>query len=186
MRDVSRSGSDDPLSCASPPPVKVMPLCDSPSGCCSFTEPWTVTRPSLRMLRRVAAFCRPLRPVLLLVSFPRSRGPGQCWLWRDVPFVRERCVSASPLSQAPLNARPRDVPRAPGAVRQGDPQLPTPGPALRGQACGGVACFVARTSEKGGGAAGGLRETDDAGREYPGPAPGPRAHAVPCRVPRKA
>ena len=27
------------------------------------------------MLRRVAAFCRPLRPVLLLVSFPRSRGP---------------------------------------------------------------------------------------------------------------
>ena len=27
------------------------------------------------MLRRVAAFCRPLRPVLLLVSFPRSRSP---------------------------------------------------------------------------------------------------------------
>ena len=37
--------------------------------------PWTVTRSSLRMLRRVAAFCRPLRPVLLLVAFPRSRGP---------------------------------------------------------------------------------------------------------------
>ena len=49
------------------------PLCDIPSGCCSFTGPWTVTRSSLRMLRRVAAFCRPLRPVLLLVSFPRSR-----------------------------------------------------------------------------------------------------------------
>ena len=44
-------------------------------GCCSFTGPWTVTRSSLRMLRRVAAFCRPLRPVLLLVSFPRSRSP---------------------------------------------------------------------------------------------------------------
>ena len=51
------------------------PLCDIPSGCCSFTGPWTVTRSSLRMLRRVAAFCRPLRPVLLLVSFPRSRPP---------------------------------------------------------------------------------------------------------------
>ena len=52
------------------------PLCDSPSGCCFFTGPWTVTRSSLRMLHRVAAFCRPLRPVLLLVSFPRSRSPG--------------------------------------------------------------------------------------------------------------
>ena len=52
------------------------PLCDIPSGCCSFTGPWTVTRSSLRMLRRVAAFCRPLRPVLLLVSFPRSRSPA--------------------------------------------------------------------------------------------------------------
>ena len=56
------------------------PLCDIPSGCCSFTGPWTVTRSSLRMLRRVATFCRPLRPVLLLVSFPRSRSPvvGAC------------------------------------------------------------------------------------------------------------
>ena len=51
------------------------PLCDIPSSCCSFTGPWTVTRSSLRMLRRVAAFCRPLRPVLLLVSFLRSRSP---------------------------------------------------------------------------------------------------------------
>ena len=58
-------------SVSSPPP----PLCDIPSGCCSFTGPWTGTRSSLRMLRRVAAFCRPLRPVLLLVSFPRSRSP---------------------------------------------------------------------------------------------------------------
>ena len=30
---------------------------------CDITGPWTVTRSSLRMLRRVAAFCRPLRPV---------------------------------------------------------------------------------------------------------------------------
>ena len=55
-----------------PPPPN--PPCDIPSGCCSFTGPWTVTRSSLRMLRRVAAFCRPLRPVLPLVSFPRSWG----------------------------------------------------------------------------------------------------------------
>ena len=68
-----------------PPP----PLCDIPSG--FFTRPWTVTRSPLRMLRRVAAFCRPLRPVLLLVSFLHSWStvvgvPGLCWMWR-VPFV---------------------------------------------------------------------------------------------------
>ena len=57
--------------CQRPPP----PLCDIPSGCCSFMGRWTVTRSSLRMLRWVAAFCRPLQPVLLLVSFPRSRSP---------------------------------------------------------------------------------------------------------------
>ena len=38
---------------------------------------------------RVAAFCR---PVLLLVSFSRSRsamvGAGLCWMWQDVPFAR--------------------------------------------------------------------------------------------------
>ena len=71
------------------------PLCDIPSGCCFFTGPWTVTRSPLRMLRRVAAFCRPLRPVLLLVSFSRSRSPvvrvlGLCWMWYGVPFVRQR------------------------------------------------------------------------------------------------
>ena len=38
------------------------PLCDIPSGRCFSTGPWRVTRSSLRMLRRVAAFCRPLRP----------------------------------------------------------------------------------------------------------------------------
>ena len=50
------------------------PLCDIPSGCCFFTGPWTITCSSLRMLRRVAAFCRPLRLVLLLVSFPQCAG----------------------------------------------------------------------------------------------------------------
>ena len=51
------------------------PPCDIPSGCWFVTGPWTVTRSSLRMLRRGAAFCRPLLPVLLLVLFPRSRSP---------------------------------------------------------------------------------------------------------------
>ena len=70
-------------------------LCDSLSGCCFFTGPWTVTRSSLRMLRRVAAFCRPLRPVLLLVLFPRSRSPvvgvlGLCWLWDGIGSMFHR------------------------------------------------------------------------------------------------
>ena len=52
-----------------------IPLCDIPSGCCFFTEAWAVTRSSLRMLRRVAAFCPPLRPVFLLVSFSHWRSP---------------------------------------------------------------------------------------------------------------
>ena len=72
-----------------------LPLCDIPSGCCFFTGPWTVTRFSLRMLRRVAAFCRPLRPVLLLVLFPRLWSPvvgvlGLCWVWQYAPFVRQQ------------------------------------------------------------------------------------------------
>ena len=71
------------------------PLRDIPCGWCFFTGPWTVTRSSLRVLRRVAAFCRPLRPVLLLGSFPRSRSPvggvlGLCWMWQDVPFARQQ------------------------------------------------------------------------------------------------
>ena len=58
------------LWCCSPLVRKCTPSppCDIPLRCCFFTGPWTVTRSSLRMLRRVAAFCRPLRPVLLLVS----------------------------------------------------------------------------------------------------------------------
>ena len=72
-----------------------IPLCDIPSGCCFFAGPWTVTRSSPRVLHQVAVLCRPLQPVLLLVSFPRSRSPvvgvlGLCWL-RRMPFVHLRC-----------------------------------------------------------------------------------------------
>ena len=74
-------------------PSLLVPLCDIPSGCCFFTRSSTVTRSSLCMLRRVAAFCRPLRTVLLLMPFPRLRSPrvgvlGLCWMWQDVPFAR--------------------------------------------------------------------------------------------------
>ena len=65
LRPHYRWGRGD-LGNSSQPPFA--PLCDIPSGCCSFAGPWTVTHSSLRMLRRVAAFYRPLRPVLLLVS----------------------------------------------------------------------------------------------------------------------
>ena len=87
-----RGGTPGGIFFPKPPPP---PLCDIPSGCCSFTGPWTVTRSSLRMLRRVAEFCRPLRPVLLLVSFLRSRSPvvgvlGLCWMWHGVPFACQR------------------------------------------------------------------------------------------------
>ena len=95
---------------AEPPP----PPCDIPSGGCFFTGPWAVTRSSLRMLRRVAAFCRPLRPVLLLVSFPRSRSPvvgvpGLCWMWRGVPFACQRrpVVGQSPPERAKVPPTPR-------------------------------------------------------------------------------
>ena len=69
-------------------------LCDIPSSCCFFTGPRKITHSSLRILRWVAAFCRPLQPVLLLMSFPRSRSPmvgvpGLCWMWHGVPFVHQ-------------------------------------------------------------------------------------------------
>ena len=71
----AKGKQSDTEALCQPPPPSLYPLCDIPSRCCSFTGPWTVTRSSLRMLRRVATFCPPLRPVLLLVSFPRSRSP---------------------------------------------------------------------------------------------------------------
>ena len=75
--------------------VSPLPLCDIPSDFCFFTGPWTLTQSSLHMLRRGAALCRLLRPVLLLVLFPRPRGPvvgvpGLCWMWHGVPFARQR------------------------------------------------------------------------------------------------
>ena len=91
-------------------------LRDMPSGCGFFTGPWTVTRSPLRMLRWVAAFCRPLRPVLLLVSFPRSRSPavgvpGLCGMWRDVPFACQwrPIVGATPPSHRKTENRTGDA-----------------------------------------------------------------------------
>ena len=87
--DGSVKGSKHGMHLQTPP----RPLCDIPSGCSPFTGPWTVTRSSLRMLRRVAAFCRPLQPVLLLVLFPfvePSIVLGLCWMWHGVPFARQR------------------------------------------------------------------------------------------------
>ena len=83
------------------------PPCDIPSGCCFLTGPRTVTHSSLRMLRRVVAFCRPLRPVLLLVSFLRSRSPvvgvlGLCLMWQDVPLARQRRPVAPPSNSSLL------------------------------------------------------------------------------------
>ena len=107
-----------------PPP----PPCDIPSGCCFFTGPWTVTRSSLRMLRRVAAFCRPLRPVLLLVSFPRSRSPV-VGVPGAVPPRRP------PAPRAPRRAAPAATVAV--AVRRGPPARPQARPRGRGRGGGG-------------------------------------------------
>ena len=90
-------GAHRPLSpsCRPPPPP---PACDIPSGCCFFMGPWTVARSPLRMLRRVAAFCRPLPPVLLLVSFPHSRSP--------VVGVLRLCCFAAGVASHPLLPTP--------------------------------------------------------------------------------
>ena len=86
FRDIAISAFHETKQALSPAP----PPCDIPSGRYFCTGPWTVTRSSLRMLRRVAAFCRPLRPV----SLPYSQSPvvgvsRLCWL-RRMPFVRWR------------------------------------------------------------------------------------------------
>ena len=49
------------------------PLCDIPSGGCFFTGPWTVTRSSLRMLRRVP----PLPPPNAVAAEKLSLGRGR-------------------------------------------------------------------------------------------------------------
>ena len=48
-----------------------------PPGGCFFTGPWTVTCSFLRMLRWLAAFCRPLRPCSLWCRF---RAGGESYL----------------------------------------------------------------------------------------------------------
>ena len=89
---------------SSPAPLETLRLCSrkGPTPCVTFRlvvvslrGPGRSPVLPLRMLRWVASFCRLLRPVLLLVSFPRSRSPvvgvlGLCWMWHSVPFARQR------------------------------------------------------------------------------------------------
>ena len=81
------------------------PLCDIPSGRCFFTGPWTVTRSSLRMLRRVAVFCRPLRYPSPPPGRPAYAPPPSPW--RPVPgsmaFVTDS-NRPQPLRQPPPTA----------------------------------------------------------------------------------
>ena len=58
--------SVDVVTCTWPQPAAPPPPCDIPSGCCSFTGPWTVTRSSLRM----STFC------LGIVALRLCAGPG--------------------------------------------------------------------------------------------------------------
>ena len=74
-----------------PPP----PLCDIPSGCCSFTGPGQ--SPVLPFACCVGSLCSVGRcgRCSCWCRF-RVRGaqwfgvPGLCWMWRDVPFARQR------------------------------------------------------------------------------------------------
>ena len=85
------------------------PLCDIPSGCCSFTGPWTVTRSSLHMSRRVAAFCRPLQLVRVsgaLAGVVSAFAEPSIWCVGAVLHVAGCAVCAS---AAPNNWRIEDV-----------------------------------------------------------------------------
>ena len=104
------------------------PLCNIPSGGCFPTGPWTVTRSSLRMLRWVAAFCRPLRPVFLLASFPCSRSPvvgvlGLCWMWHGVPFACQRRPIIGVLRMCWMLPPPKTLPPPP--PNRAGPTVPT-------------------------------------------------------------
>ena len=84
----TRPSSAQP-SCAHDPP-----LCDIPSGCCFFTGPWTVTRSSLLHVASGCCFLLAAAagaPAGVISAFAEPRGVlGLCWMWRDVPFARQR------------------------------------------------------------------------------------------------
>ena len=85
------------VDCA--PRQRHTPLCDIPSGCCSFTGPWTVTCSSLRMLRWVVAFCRPRQP------------PPPCAsLARQTPLCASLAHQTHPARL--INAKPPHAPRS--------------------------------------------------------------------------
>ena len=87
------------------PPTK---LCEVPLGCGFFTGPWTVTRSSLRMLRRVNAFDRCTR-CFLRCRFSASGAQqlgnwGLCWLsWGRLTIF---AAHSPPRSGRPPHASP--------------------------------------------------------------------------------
>ena len=107
----------------------------------SFTGPWTLTRSCLRILRRVAAVCRPLRPVLPLVSLPRSWSPEFAPL--PTPPPPPHCLGDAPVlwgrwavhdctSRTPaVTATGRRAPLTPGAPQRRGQCRPLPGPCSR-------------------------------------------------------
>ena len=77
------------------------------------------------MLRRVAAFCRPLRPVLLLVSFPRSRSPVF-----GVPGAVLVVLTPPPLGQFPKRGHPPPMRRGTRQAYLIDSPPPPPAPVV--------------------------------------------------------
>ena len=113
------------------PAPSTPPLCDIPSGCCSFTGPWTVTLSSLRMWRRVAAFCRPLRPVLLRCFSPQHH------------FLSRWCWDHSSLARSPTPVLGLPVPASTIPLQRWSNALPLSSPALcPGGGGGGTSCWT--------------------------------------------
>ena len=127
-----------PKSLHRPPPPSP-PLCDMPSGCCSFTGPRTVARSSLRVLRRVSVFGRLLRPGVprgvVSASAEPIRWPTGAVLVAAPPpngNLQSRCNRILPSQLAAATVRNRFPTRskaafaAPAALPCGPPSLEAP------------------------------------------------------------
>ena len=117
------------IQCKHKGTVDPPPPCDIPSGCCFFTGPWTVTRSALRMLRRVAAFCRlPFLPP----THPQSKGLLEASRSGPVQHVRPPAGGGGGSGLLHRNQLP--------------PPLPPRSSVLSVQ-CAGSCCVVVRLSE---------------------------------------